>query len=534
MNDRYDPPDGEGDLPEGIRMEVRMKTQNWIDGTAFVSGLAIAAVIWTGVHGADGGGFGWDKQLIQAANVTVSNTGQAGSQRESGQSGGTSSQSGQAHDWTDAIEVAPHPYRPITSLSKSSLGDYSTVTRSPPNSSNQSNPKSDGSQPDSTTAPANHNDQPDSTIAPANRNDQPDSTTALANRNDQPDSTIAPANHNDQPDSTTEPINRNDQPDSTTTPANRNVQSHQAAPPTKHPDRSSGFTPSAEAPKLSVRVYLADTKRVERVPLEQYVRGVLAAEMPTDFEPAALQAQALAARTYIVRRLLHEDRSGVPTEKADVTDTQTHQVYRSKAEMDKLRKSDDKAWQAIDEAVSGTQGLVIAYDGEPIDALYFSSSNGYTENSEDVFGFALPYLRSVDSPWDRDNAPRSIESVTLPLDQFYDKLGILDLPTTGQQEKSTPAIAVQSRTTGKRIRTLAVDDTKLTGVQVRDKLGLRSADFSWQISKEAITITTRGSGHGVGMSQWGAQGMALAGYTADEIVSHYYSGAELVKVSQFL
>jgi len=440
-----------------------MKTQNWIDGTAFVGGLAIAAAIWAGVHGADGGGFGGDKQLIQAENVAVSDSGQAGSQREGGQSSGTSRLSGQAHDWTAVIEAAPRPYRPIASLSKSPVGDDSAVIPS-----TQSNLRNVESQPNPTTAPTNRTDQP-----------------------------------------------------------------KQSTPPTKHPDRAA-IQPSAEAPKLSVRVYLSDSRRVERVTLEQYVRGVLAAEMPTDFEPAALQAQALAARTYIVRRLLHEDRSGVPTKKADVTDTQTHQVYRANAEMDKLRQNDEKAWQAVDDAVTSTQGLVIAYDGEPIDALYFSSSNGYTENSEDVFGFSLPYLRSVDSPWDRDSAPRSADTVTLPLDQFYDKLGIHDLPTSGQQEKSVPTIAVQSRTTGKRIRTLAIGDTTLSGVQARDKLGLRSADFSWQMSKDTITITTRGSGHGVGMSQWGAQGMALAGYSADEIISHYYSGTKLVKVSQFL
>src|SRR5690606_27639977 len=130
------------------------------------------------------------------------------------------------------------------------------------------------------------------------------------------------------------------------------------------------------------------------------------------------------------------------------------------------------------------------------DALYFSSSNGYTENSEDVFGFALPYLRSVDSPWDRDDAPRALETVTLPLDQFYDKLGIDERSTAGKSGNVAPAIQVRSRTSGRRVETLAIGDTTLSGVQARDKLGLRSADFSWQITDDTITITTRGSGHG--------------------------------------
>lgn len=488
-----------------------MKTQIWIDGTAFVGGLAIAAAIWAGVHDLGGGWPGVDKQFIQAANVTLSDGGQAGGQRKNGDAGDDPSMHS-AERPSGRPNGQPGGESAAGDLNGQTGGDLAGGGLSGQQGGYSAKGKLIG-QPggNSLEEPGG---QPGGDRASRSTGQSVGGASRLSGKTY--DWTAA-----------VEAVPRPDRPISSLT------ESHQADPPTKHPDRSS-IKPSAAAPKLSVRVYLTDSRRVERVALEQYVRGVLAAEMPTDFEPAALQAQALAARTYIVRRLLHEDRSGVPTEKADVTDTQTHQVYRSKAEMDKLRKNDEKAWQAVDKAVSSTQGLVITYDGEPIDALYFSSSNGYTENSEDVFGFALPYLRSVDSPWDRENAPRSTESVTLPLDQFYDKLGIRDLPAVGQQEKAAPAIKVQSRTAGKRIRTLSVGGATLSGVQARDKLGLRSADFSWQISEDAITLTTRGSGHGVGMSQWGAQGMALAGYTADRIISHYYSGAELMEVSRFL
>ncbi|MDB4866873.1 MAG: spoIID, partial [Cohnella sp.] len=160
-------------------------------------------------------------------------------------------------------------------------------------------------------------------------------------------------------------------------------------------------------PRISVHVYLTGEQRIETVPLETYVRGVVAAEMPTGFESAALEAQAMAARTYIVRRLLEHDNSNVPVQGAEVTDTQTHQVYRAISEMQQLRSRNPQAWRKADDAVRNTQGQVITYQGRPIQALYFSASNGYTENSEDVFPFALPYLRSVASPWEQQQQTAS-------------------------------------------------------------------------------------------------------------------------------
>lgn len=170
-------------------------------------------------------------------------------------------------------------------------------------------------------------------------------------------------------------------------------------------DAAQGLQAERKDSSLIVRIYLADDKRVERAGLETYVKGVVAAEMPTDFAPAALEAQAIAARTYLIRRLWNEDRSGVPVRGADVTDTVTHQVYRSKAEMDALREADPKAWAAVDEAVRRTRGIIMVFGGAPIESLYFASSNGYTENAKDVFDADLPYLVSVDSPWDREDAP---------------------------------------------------------------------------------------------------------------------------------
>lgn len=291
-------------------------------------------------------------------------------------------------------------------------------------------------------------------------------------------------------------------------------------------DAARGLQAEQKDSNLVVRVYLSDDKRIERAGLETYVKGVVAAEMPTDFAPAALEAQAIAARTYLIRRLWNEDRSGVPVRGADVTDTVTHQVYRSKAEMDKLKETDPKAWTAVDEAVRRTRGIVMVYGGVPIESLYFASSNGFTENAKDVFHADLPYLVSVSSPWDREDSPRAEETVEMKLSEFYRKLGVKSIAAlTGLGKR--PAAVINGWTEGKRVSTATVGGKTLSGTEVRRLLGLRSAAFDWKIEKGKATITTYGSGHGVGMSQWGAEGMAKTGATAADIVLHYYTGIQL-------
>jgi stage II sporulation protein D len=284
----------------------------------------------------------------------------------------------------------------------------------------------------------------------------------------------------------------------------------------------------------SVRVYLAEERRTETVPLEDYVMGVVAAEMPAGFPQEALEAQALAARTYIVRRLMKGDRGGVPEDaaaEADVTDATIHQRYRPLEQMRRMQKDDPDGWARVRRAVEATRGRVLVYDGEPIQALYFSTSNGYTEASEEVFPFALPYLRSVESPWDKTGAPRSRETTEMPLADFYRKLGV-KVATAAIRKGKTPKMRVVEWTQGKRVRTLQIGDRQLAGTEVREKLGLRSTAFSWEMDGDRIAFTTLGSGHGVGMSQWGARFMAEEGYTAEQIVKHYYSGVAVEEVSK--
>lgn len=293
---------------------------------------------------------------------------------------------------------------------------------------------------------------------------------------------------------------------------------------------------------LDVPVYLTREKRIEKFPLEAYVRGVVAAEMPADFDREALKAQALAARTYIIDRALKgdirdvEQKYGEQAKGAWVTDTVEHQVFYTDEKLKAHWGADyEKNSNKINEAVNETRGQVITYDGRPIYAAFFSTSNGKTENSEDYWQKAYPYLRSVDSPWDLKAPSYAYGPVTYPLDDFVQKLEQHTGKAIAVQTTSGPErwIQIAGRTAGDKVAVLKVGDQTFSGREVREALNLRSSDFSLSIQGEKIAITTRGYGHGVGMSQWGANLMAKEGKTAKDIVKHYYRGVEIQDYRQW-
>ncbi|KUP05125.1 stage II sporulation protein D [Bacillus coahuilensis m2-6] len=276
---------------------------------------------------------------------------------------------------------------------------------------------------------------------------------------------------------------------------------------------------------VDVAVFRTASNTIEKLPLEQYIIGVVAAEMPADFEKEALKAQALAARTYIVN-MLAIGAKDVP-EGADVKDTIDYQVYKNVVELKTIWGSDYQ-WKLdkITEAVVETKGQIITYEGNPITATFFSTSNGQTENSEAYWSKEVPYLRSVESPWD-EASPKFEEQKIITLKEFQDKLGIT-LPTDGSVGKIT------SRTPGNQVAELQIGDKSFTGKQVRDLLELNSADFTWVQKENHIVINTKGYGHGVGMSQYGANGMAKEGKSYKEIILHYYQGVEIVSSENIL
>ncbi|SFT25477.1 stage II sporulation protein D [Paenibacillus sp. BC26] len=286
---------------------------------------------------------------------------------------------------------------------------------------------------------------------------------------------------------------------------------------------SKGLKSLSAYDRMWVNVYLTKEKRIEKMPIELYVRGVLAGEMPIDFELEALKAQAIAARTYIYKRMKANDHSGLSgeAERADVDDTVMNQVY---VPLNSLLSrwsgtTKEKNLGKLNEAVEQTKGQIVTYEGEPIQAAFFSTSNGYTENASDYWDLDLPYLRSVASPWDKAISPSYKETVTMTLNDFSKKLGI--------KKSAVRQMRILDTTAGKRIKTVMIGREMLSGREIREKLGLASSQFNWTILDDEIQITTFGYGHGVGMSQWGANGMAQSGGKAAEILAHYYSGTQL-------
>jgi stage II sporulation protein D len=293
-----------------------------------------------------------------------------------------------------------------------------------------------------------------------------------------------------------------------------------------NPPAKEAVSPSTSDEAVEVAVYRSKKEKIEQIPLEDYLVGVVAAEMPAEFNEEALKAQALTARTYIVNRLLSKDTVGVP-KGAEVTDTQLHQVYESD---DELRKNwgMDYNWKRkkILDAVRATSGQIITFKGKPIQAQFFSTSNGYTENSEDYWSGIIPYLRSVSSPWDK-NSPNFSGQKILSIKEFEKRLGVKIGPsgTIGK---------IVAYTAGKRVAKVNFNGKVLTGKDIREKLDLKSSDFSWERKGNTIVITTKGYGHGVGMSQYGANGMAAEGKTYKDIVEHYYSGVQITSADSML
>lgn len=278
---------------------------------------------------------------------------------------------------------------------------------------------------------------------------------------------------------------------------------------------------------VEVAVYRMSKQEIEKFPLERYVVGVVAAEMPADFELEALKAQALAARTYIVKQMMSEAKLGVP-EGATVTDTVNHQVFRNEEDLKKDWKSDyDWKLKKVQEAVIATKGQILTYEGSPIYTTFFSTSNGYTENSEEYWSDSYPYLRSVESPWDIKESPKFNNQVVMSIAEFEQKLGV---KVSGKQTIGE----IIETTSGKRVAKVDFNGKTLTGKDIREKLELKSSDFSWLKKGDHIVINTKGYGHGVGMSQYGANGMAKEGKNYEQIVKYYYKGVTISPADQHL
>ena len=255
--------------------------------------------------------------------------------------------------------------------------------------------------------------------------------------------------------------------------------------------------------------YKNDTKNLD---LEDYVFGVVSCEMPASFELEALKAMAVAARTFALYKI-------DTNENYVLSSTTSDQCYYS---LDKLKtrwkdKYEDN-YNKIKKAVLETKGKYITYNNKPIYAAYFSISNGYTENSEDVFVKKLAYLKSVNSSWDKKYSYKE-SSKKISILEFLNKLGIND--------SKIENIKIERGSHG-RVDIIYINNHKFKGTKFRTLLSLKSTDFEIQNSNNKITIHTKGHGHGVGMSQYGANAMALEGYNYSDIINHYYTDIKIM------
>ncbi len=257
---------------------------------------------------------------------------------------------------------------------------------------------------------------------------------------------------------------------------------------------------------------------IDRVFFEEYVKGVLAGEMPTSFDLEALKAQAVAARSYVLKKMEQNKEKDY-----DVVDTVMNQVYLDDATLkekwkDKYEEKNNKIKQAIVE----TKGEYMTYNNEVIEAFFFSTSTGKTENSGEVFQTQLPYLKSVDSAWDEEVSPVFSQDNNLSLEEFYQKLNIEYNPNL--------KIEITKTTSTGRIKELKINDHEFKANDIYQKLNLRSTFFDIKQKDNQVEITTKGYGHGVGMSQYGALAMAKKGYKYQDILKYYYQGVEIKKL----
>lgn len=256
---------------------------------------------------------------------------------------------------------------------------------------------------------------------------------------------------------------------------------------------------------------------VVSMPLEEYIVGVVLKEMPANFEMEALKAQAVVARTYTLKRLA----SGGKHENAAVcTNASCCQGFCSSD--DYLNKNGNKELlNKVKNAVSDTEGQVLLYNGQLIEATYFSCSGGKTEDAKAVWGSEIPYLQSTQSPGE-EKATHYVDTVKFTLEEFKN---CLDIEPSGNPRNW---IGETRYTQGGGVDTMYICGKEFKGTTLRQKLGLRSTAFLIAIVGSTVSITTKGYGHRVGMSQYGADAMAVQGSTYTEILAHYYQNTELV------
>ena len=267
---------------------------------------------------------------------------------------------------------------------------------------------------------------------------------------------------------------------------------------------------------LQITVLMNDGS-VTSMDMNHYLTCVVLREMPASFENEALKAQAVVARTYALRRSIS---GGKHTDAAVCTNSDCCQGYYDIEEY-LTDTGSSESIEKVRDAVKKTDKLVLVYDGELIDATYFSCSGGLTEDAKAVWGSDIPYLRSTQSPGE-EKAEHYVDSVTFSASDFLERLQLNSVPINDLRIEDI------TYTAGGGVETIDICGVRFKGTELRNKLSLRSTAFVIRAVGNTVTITTKGFGHRVGMSQYGADAMAVAGKTFPEILEHYYQGVQLV------
>lgn len=281
------------------------------------------------------------------------------------------------------------------------------------------------------------------------------------------------------------------------------------------------YTAQADA-KLSFTV--ADGEGAQSVTMADYLPHAVAAEMPANFAPEALKAQAIAARTYILYCTAHQN-----PKHPQAAICKSAGCCLAYADDETLKKNWGESFEtnlsAIKNAVRSTDGQVLLYDGEPILASFHSSSAGKTEDGSELWG-EVPYLKSVSSPEKEAEIPDFVTTVEVSPQNF--KETVLGYKPDAQfgEDPSTWAGQPELDESG-RVRSLPVGGVTLTGTEVRKLFALRSTCFTLSYADGKFVFTVKGYGHGLGMSQYGANAMAKSGFSCAEILAHYYPNTKL-------
>jgi len=288
--------------------------------------------------------------------------------------------------------------------------------------------------------------------------------------------------------------------------------------PQKKPGLPTPQQKQAAGPEPDISVYMHETGEKKTMKMEDYIAGVVAGEMKTDWPIAALAAQAILARTFTVERL--EAVGGVPERGTQAsTDIKEFQAYNAKAVTDNVRQ-----------AVNMTRGMIVTYQGRPIHAWFHASAGGKTATAKEGLNFkaAEPaYIQSVDSP--DDEAPPDIKmwTVSVPKAEMMAALSRL-----GQQVGSIDSVEIGQRGPSGRAMTIVINkSTQVPGPDLRVNLGGTKVKSMLldkvEVAGDTVTFSGRGSGHGVGMSQWGAYKMAMEGKKPEDIIGYYFKGVNI-------